>query len=56
MWVGSVLECVHVGKATKTLEDEDVEVLDSEIKIPGRSIVLRYIRSIHWFKRYVLFL
>ena len=47
---------VHVGKSMETWEDEDAEVLDSEFKLPRRSKVLRYVRSIHWFKRYVLLL
>jgi hypothetical protein len=56
MQADSVLGCVHVGKAMENLRDEDTKILDSEIKLPGRSTMLRYIRSIHWFKRYVLFL
>ena len=36
----------------ETLRDEYAKVIDSEIKLPGRSTVLRYIISIHWFKRY----
>jgi hypothetical protein len=51
MWDGSVLECVHVGKTMETSRDEDAEVLDSEIKLLERCTVLRYIRSIHCFKR-----
>jgi hypothetical protein len=35
---------------------EEDEVLDYENKLPGRSAVIRYIKSIHWFKRDVLFL